>query len=158
MAEGIEIREASVADVAFIAGANAAMALETERKSLDRATLMSGVAAVFARPERGFYLIAQREGRPAGCLMVTREWSDWRNGEWWWLQSVYVVPEDRRTGVFRALYRAIEKRARSGQDVVGLRLYVELENSAAQATYAQLGMQRAQYGMYVRTFQDDRGA
>ncbi|HEY0178627.1 MAG TPA: GNAT family N-acetyltransferase [Dokdonella sp.] len=145
----ITVRDATPADLAFLADSNAAMALETEAKTLDRATLERGVAAVFARPERGFYLIAERAGRAVGCLMVTYEWSDWRCGTWWWLQSVYVVADARRSGAFRRLFHEIERRARSGaDDVIGLRLYVEKSNLLAQATYAELGMTPTAYDVF----------
>lgn len=146
------VRDAANTDIAFLADSNAAMALETECKVLDRDTLQRGVRAVFAQPQRGFYLIAQRGPQAVGCLLVTREWSDWRNGDWWWLQSVYVVPEARRSGVFRALYCEVEHRARDASDVVGLRLYVEQDNARAQATYATLGMSPACYRLYERGF------
>jgi len=145
MAAALVIRDAAVSDIAFIAAANAAMALETEHKTLDAATLARGVAAVFEQPARGFYLIAERDGRALGCLMVTREWSDWRDGDWWWLQSVYVVPDARRHGVFRALYADVERRARIAVGVVGLRLYVEKQNRSARATYESLGMTETYY-------------
>lgn len=146
------VRDATDADIAFLADANAAMALETERKILDRGVLQSGVRGVFMQPGRGFYLIAQRGPLAVGCLLVTREWSDWRNGDWWWLQSVYVAPEVRRGGVFRALYSEVERRARAASEVVGLRLYVEQDNARAQATYATLGMSPACYRLYERGF------
>jgi GNAT superfamily N-acetyltransferase len=126
---------------------NAAMAIETENKTLDPAVLGAGVQAVLDEPERGFYLIAEREGEAVGSLLVTYEWSDWRNGDFFWIQSVYVSPDARRTGVFRALYAAVEQRARDA-GAVGLRLYVEHENSRAQQTYEGLGMQRCHYHMY----------
>jgi GNAT superfamily N-acetyltransferase len=145
MAADLLIRDADAGDIAFIAGANAAMALETEHKTLDPATLARGVAAVFEQPARGFYLIAEQGGRAVGCLMITREWSDWRDGDWWWLQSVYVAPEARRHGVFRALYAEVERRARVAVGVVGLRLYVEKQNRSALAAYASLGMVETYY-------------
>ena len=146
------VRDATRADIAFLVDSNAAMALETERKILDREVLDRGVAAVFAQPHRGFYLVGQRGTQSVGCLLITREWSDWRNGDWWWLQSVYVVPEARRSGVFRALHAEVERRARTAADVVGLRLYVERDNARAQATYATLGMTPACYRLYERGF------
>ncbi len=123
------------------------MAIETENKTLDPAVLGAGVQAVLDEPERGFYLIAEREGEAVGSLLVTYEWSDWRNGDFFWIQSVYVSPDARRTGVFRALYAAVEQRARDA-GAVGLRLYVEHENTRAQQTYEGLGMQRCHYHMY----------
>ena len=139
------VRDATRVDIAFLAESNAAMALETERKTLDRVVLELGIAAIFERPQRGFYLIAERASLPVGCLLITYEWSDWRNGDWWWLQSVYVLPAARRSGVFRALHAAVEGRARAAVAVVGIRLYVEQRNRAAQATYAMLGLHETPY-------------
>jgi GNAT superfamily N-acetyltransferase len=89
--------------------------------------------------------------------MVTFEWSDWRNGDWWWLQSVYVVPEHRRHGVFRALYADVERRAIERADVVGIRLYVERDNARAQRTYASLGMHEDHYRMYAKPLRKPNG-
>lgn len=143
------IRAATPADAPELLAWNAAMAWETEHKRLDPARLERGIAAVFERPQRGFYLVAERAGDAVGSLLVTYEWSDWRCGDFWWIQSVYVVPAARRGGVFRALYAEVERRA-AAAGAVGLRLYVETENQAAQATYAGLGMQRCHYLMYER--------
>src|SRR4051812_16330293 len=129
------------------------MAMETERKTLDRRVLQNGVESVFADARRGFYLIAER-GVQVGCLLVTLEWSDWRNGDWWWIQSVYVTAPARRSGVFRALYAEVERRARASPGVVGLRLYVEQENEPALATYASLGMEDAGYRLLQSGFLD----
>ncbi|RYD15868.1 MAG: GNAT family N-acetyltransferase [Lysobacteraceae bacterium] len=148
----VQVRDATREDIAFLVECNAAMARETERRDLDRALLAAGVAALFDAPARGFYLVATRGQAALGCLMVTREWSDWRNGDWWWLQSVHVRPDARRTGVFRALHAEVERRARAAQRVVGLRLYVERDNARAQATYAALGMHEAVYRVYERGF------
>ena len=153
------IRDASPIDVASIVTWNAAMAWETEQKTLDPATLERGVAAVFAQPGRGFYLVAERDGVAVGSLLVTYEWSDWRCGDFWWIQSVYVTPEARRSGVFRGLYAAVQERAQRAR-AVGLRLYVETENRRAQDTYADLGMTRCHYWMYetpLSTSQGDNG-
>ena len=143
----LDIRSATAADVPDLVRWNAAMARETEAKSLDHDVLTAGVVAVLAEPRRGFYLVAERAGVAVGGLMVTFEWSDWRNGDFWWIQSVYVVPAARRRGVFRALHAAVEERAREA-GAVGLRLYVETENARAQATYEGLGMERCHYFMY----------
>jgi GNAT superfamily N-acetyltransferase len=105
---------------------------------------------VLADPQRGFYLVAEQAANAVGCLLVTREWSDWRNGDWWWLQSVYVTPAARRTGVFRALHAEVARRARTTEGVVGLRLYVERDNHAAQATYAALGLVETHYRLLER--------
>ena len=150
IAGGIAIRDAHCRDIAFLVDCNAAMALETEQRSLDPEVLAQGVAAVFEHPERGFYLIAERAGAAVGCLLITPEWSDWRNGDWWWLQSVYVLPAARRGGVFRALYAEVERHALGAAHVVGLRLYVEQDNARAQATYAALGMHVSAYRLFER--------
>lgn len=147
----ITIRAAIRSDLSHVAQWNAAMAWETEHKTLDAAVLERGIAAVFDEPRRGFYLIAERDGTPVGCLLVTYEWSDWRAGDFWWVQSVYVVAEARREGVFRSLYEDVEVRAKQA-GAVGLRLYVETENERAQRTYAGLGMSRCHYFMYEAEF------
>jgi GNAT superfamily N-acetyltransferase len=147
----LQIRAAEPADLASLVQWNAAMAWETEQKRLDPAILARGVAGVFEQPQRGFYLVAERDGTAVASLLVTREWSDWRNGDFWWIQSVYVIPAARRGGVFRALYAEVERLA-AAAGAVGLRLYVETENERAQATYAQLGMQRCPYWMYETDF------
>jgi GNAT superfamily N-acetyltransferase len=150
MSTATTIRDARDSDLSFLVQANAAMALETENKQLDPATLERGVAAVMASSSRGFYLVAEQAAGAVGCLLVTREWSDWRNGDWWWLQSVYVVAHARRGGVFRALHAEVERRASASDDVIGLRLYVERDNVRAQATYAGIGMHETAYRLYER--------
>jgi GNAT superfamily N-acetyltransferase len=149
----ITIRNAEPRDIPFLVDGNAAMALETERKVLDRDVLTRGTRAVFEDVRRGFYLIAEREGERVGCLLITFEWSDWRNGDWWWIQSVYVMPAARRQGVFRALYAEVLRRASAAPAVIGLRLYVECENRRAQQTYQSLGMEPESYEMYRRGFE-----
>ncbi|RDS79752.1 GNAT family N-acetyltransferase [Dyella monticola] len=141
------IRAAERSDITAVAEWNAAMAWETEHKRLDPDLLRRGVAAVFDEPRRGFYLVAERDGQPVGCLLVTYEWSDWRNGDFWWIQSVYVAPDARRGGVFRTMYGDVASRAKQA-GAVGLRLYVETENSRAQRTYRELGMEECRYLMY----------
>lgn len=150
MPDAPTVRDATFADLPFLVDCNLAMALETEQRALERDVLERGVGAVLDRAERGFYLIAERGGGPLGCLLVTREWSDWRNGEWWWLQSVYVTAPARRSGVFRALHAEVARRAAQAADVIGLRLYVERDNARAQATYASIGMQQTVYRLYER--------
>jgi GNAT superfamily N-acetyltransferase len=152
MTSGFLIRDATTTDIPFLVASNAAMAHETEGKALDLSTLERGVTAVFDDPARGYYLVAERAGSPVACLMITFEWSDWRDGSWWWIQSVYVVPEARREGAFRALYAEVEQRAREVRDVIGLRLYVEKHNAHAQATYLTLGMDMASYDLLERSF------
>ncbi|HET6631441.1 MAG TPA: GNAT family N-acetyltransferase [Rhodanobacteraceae bacterium] len=147
----LSIRAASRADTGFLADCNAAMARETEAKALPRERLEAGVAGVFDEPRRGFYRIAERDGEAVGSLLVTFEWSDWRNADFWWIQSVYVVPAARRTGIFRALYADVEAAAREA-GAAGLRLYVERDNTSAQAVYDALGMHECAYRMYERNF------
>ncbi len=143
----VTVRDARGDDIETIVAFNVALALETESKHLDRATLRAGVEAVLRDSSKGFYLVAQTSAAVVGQLMITTEWSDWRNADWWWLQSVYVEPAARRDGVFRALWTEVVARSKSA-GVRGLRLYVENENSRAQETYAALGMRRARYAMY----------
>jgi GNAT superfamily N-acetyltransferase len=141
------IRAAALTDLPELLAWNVAMAWETERKRLDPAVLERGIRGVFEQPRRGFYLVAEREGTAVGSLLVTYEWSDWRCGDFWWIQSVYVTPVARRGGVFRALYADVAQRA-AAAGAAGLRLYVETGNQHAQATYEGLGMQRCHYWMY----------
>jgi GNAT superfamily N-acetyltransferase len=155
----LRIREAHARDADLLAQWALAMAWETEHKRLDAATVRAGVGHGLADPAKARYFIAMREvavaGRetiaePVGTLMLTREWSDWRCGDWWWIQSVYVPEAHRRQGVFAALYHHVERLAREADGVIGLRLYVERGNEAAQRTYAALGMTDAGYRIYER--------
>lgn len=154
MPKGIEIRVALPEDASRLVEFNKRMARETEGKDLAHAILRSGVDAILADPSRGFYLVAELDGQLVGCLMVTTEWSDWRNGVFWWIQSVYVAPEFRRRGVFRALYEATRERARHAEGVCGFRLYVERRNVQAQATYTRLGLTETNYRMFETLFND----
>jgi GNAT superfamily N-acetyltransferase len=151
MSESLNIRPATIEDAETIAEFNARMARETEGLALDRATLAAGVRAVFEKQTGARYFVAEAAGRIVGQLMLTDEWSDWRNGAIWWIQSVYVDADMRGQGVFRSLYRHVEALARE-QGAVGLRLYVERENAAAQRTYARLGMSMTHYGLMERMF------
>ena len=144
----IEVRNATLADAERIAEYNRLLALESEDKVLDMATLTAGVKRGLARPELCRYFVATADGRPVATTMVTYELTDWRNGVLWWLQSVYVEPEFRRHGVFRAIYRFIEAEARRHGEVRGLRLYVHRENERAIRTYESLGMEKAEYEFY----------
>ena len=146
--DDITVRAARRDEAHRLADWAGAMAWETEHKRLDPDTVLRGVQRVFDEPGRGRYLVAERAGEAAGTLMLTYEWSDWRCADWWWIQSVYVVPAHRRRGVYAALYRHVRGEAASRRDVCGLRLYVEKENGVAQRTYATLGMQDAGYFMY----------
>lgn len=154
MQGSLRVRGAVAGDADLLAQWALAMAWETEHRRLDAETVLAGVTAGIADPAKARYFVAMREvpvaGReliaePVGMLMLTTEWSDWRCGHWWWIQSVYVPPQHRRGGVFRALYAHVEQLARGAGDVVGLRLYVEANNAVAQRTYAALGMADAGY-------------
>jgi len=151
------IRPAERNDLDWLVRCNAAMALETEDKRLDAETLHAGIDVGLADAGKARYFIAMQDatlagaetiGVPVGTLMLTTEWSDWRNGHWWWIQSVYVMPDHRRQGAFAALYSHIEKLARGTDGVIGLRLYVERENENAMATYSALGMRDAGYRLF----------
>jgi ribosomal protein S18 acetylase RimI-like enzyme len=141
----MRIRLARPGDARAIAAFNAAMALETEGKRLFAEVIGAGVRALLRRPKAGFYLLAETKAEIAGVLMITTEWSDWRNGAFWWIQSVYVRPEFRRQGVYRRLYRHVQGLAKKDRRVCGFRLYVERENRRAQATYRALGMEKTRY-------------
>jgi GNAT superfamily N-acetyltransferase len=144
----IRIRTATRDDRDALVRFNAAMARETEGKALSVETLQRGVDAVFADANKGFYLIADSGDRPAGALLVTTEWSDWRNAYFWWIQSVYVLPEYRRQGIYTQLHRHVETMAASRPDVCGIRLYVDRDNARAKTTYERLGMKPARYDFY----------
>lgn len=131
---------------------NVAMALETEAKTLDPQTVAAGVRGLFARPQAGFYVVAELDGEVVAALLVTSEWSDWRAGFFWWIQSVYVRPESRRRGIFRGLFEAVCEQAAGEADVCGVRLYVESDNQSALHTYRALGMRETSYRVYELTF------
>lgn len=147
----MKIRAANPEDIDTLTEFNLAMALETEDRALDRKRLRKGVEGAIADPRRGFYRIAQVDAEAVGALLVTFEWSDWRNAEWWWIQSVYVKPAQRGRGVFSALFDAVETEARSA-GACGLRLYVERDNLRAQRTYRRLRMDESHYLMYESPF------
>ncbi len=155
----LRVRDATLADAKTIADFNIAMALETEDKVLDADIIIKGIKHIFSTPDDGFYLVAEcdddsdndsddnsdNNNAITGCLLVTREWSDWRNGVFWWIQSVYVHPDFRRRGVFGTLYKAVNSRALAADNVCGIRLYVERGNIRAQQTYTSLGMADSNY-------------
>lgn len=141
----IEVRPARSADLAVIVDYNMRLASETETKTLDHETLARGVAAVLEEPARGRYFVAERDGAVVGQLLITYEWSDWRNGTFWWLQSVYVAAAERRRGVFSALYSEVLDAARRDGGVCGLRLYVEQANRNAERTYRARGFDSTPY-------------
>ena len=148
MTDGLQVRRGRQHDASTIAAFQRAMARETEDRDLPADVIEAGVRGLFERPVAGFYVVAERADEIAGSLMVTPEWSDWRNGWFWWVQSVFVRPEHRRSGVYRALYEYVRKEAASTVDVVGLRLYVERENEDARRVYSTLGMTETSYRLY----------
>jgi len=144
----IHIRHAEPADVLSIVEFNQRMAEETEGKRLSTEILTAGVNAVFADSQRGFYVVAENEMKEVvGCLMITFEWSDWRDGWFWWIQSVYVRQDSRGQGVYPKLYDWV-KVAAGERGVKGIRLYVEKENALAQRVYEKVGMTETVYKMY----------
>ena len=143
------IRRAKLDDLPVIADYNMRLASETESIRLDRATLTCGVHAALTDESKALYFVAEVEGRVIGTLMITYEWSDWRNGQIWWLQSVYVLPEWRQRRVFGALYQHVYQLAQTN-NVKGLRVYVEHNNTVAQKTYEQMGITRSDYLMFER--------
>jgi len=154
--EGVVIRPARQDDVDTIVLFNAAMALETENRRLDLATLRQGIHAFLESDGYGFYILAEspedKSSKPVGQLMITYEWSDWRNGAFWWIQSVYVVPDRRGLGVFRAMYNHIFAKAKADSRVCGIRLYVERENRRAQTVYQRVGLFPSVYTVYEKDF------
>lgn len=141
----MQIRPARITDQDVIVEFNFRLAEETEGKLLDRDLLERGVAAMLADPAKGRYFLAEDQGQVLGQLGITREWSDWRNGDFWWVQSVYVRADARRRGIFSALFQHVEAEARNEKEVIGIRLYVDEHNQIGQATYVKLGFTRTEY-------------
>jgi GNAT superfamily N-acetyltransferase len=152
MPDDVRIRLAVDEDAEAIAGFNVAMALETEGKELSPEVVGGGVRGLFENPKYGFYVVAERAGEVVGALMITYEWSDWRCGVFWWIQSVYIRPDSRRKGVFTMLYEFLRAKARQDGRVCGLRLYLERSNETAEATYRNLGMTRSSYHIFEEEF------
>jgi GNAT superfamily N-acetyltransferase len=144
----ISIRRGKLTDLESIAEAQMAMAMESEGFKLDGQRLRDGIRGVFERPERGTYWLAESAGKVVGMLLVVSEWSDWRNREIWWIHSVYTWPAFRGKGVYKSLYSALKKEVESRDDLGGLRLYVEQENTGAQEVYRKCGMKSDHYFMY----------
>jgi GNAT superfamily N-acetyltransferase len=142
------VRPAVDDDAPIIARFQIEMARETEGICLDEATVAAGVRAVFADQGKGRYFVAEIDGEVVGCLLVTYEWSDWRNGTVLWVQSLYVPPEHRRGGVFRALYGHLRGLVEADDSLRGIRLYVNSGNAAAQRAYEAMGMDGEHYRLY----------
>ncbi len=143
----MRIRIARRRDAPALTTFNSAMALETEAKVLFPAVIGAGVRRLLARPASGFYVVAEDQRQVIGALLITREWSDWRNGDFWWVQSVYVLPEHRGRGVYRRLYRHVQRLAARRRSVVGFRLYVDHDNTRARRVYRSLGMKETRYAV-----------
>ena len=144
----LKIREAALSDAPVIAGFNLLLAEESEGLRLNAAVAQAGVTAMLKDPAKGIYYVAEAEGAVVAQVMITYEWSDWRNGNNWWIQSVYVKPEFRRAGVFRALFNHLRSLAQARKDVRSLRLYVHNENKHAHDSYVRLGMTLTQYEVF----------
>jgi len=148
----LQLREAQPSDLDFIVAGNRRMARETEGVDLDPRLVGPGTRAVLADPALGRYYIAEANGLQVGQLMLTYEWSDWRNGIFWWVQSVYVEPDHRGRGVFSALFRHVTRLARADQGVCGIRLYVDRGNQRARAVYTRLGLHSTNYDVMETVF------
>ena len=146
------IRKGRIKDIDVIARYNIAMALETENKVLDNETITNGVSSIIRDKSKGQYWVMEIDSFLVGQLMVTYEWSDWRNGMMWWIQSVYVLPEYRRQGGFRKLYEEARRRAKEDESVCGCRLYVETENQSAQQVYLKHGFVETGYLLFEDVF------
>jgi GNAT superfamily N-acetyltransferase len=146
----LSIRQATAEDTAVVAEFNRLLALESEGIHLDQATLNVGVRACLEDPIKGRYFLAEEAGLVIGQLCLTFEFSDWRNGWMWWIQSVYVRPEARRRGVFSALFAHVEGLARNDPEVIGLRLYMERDNETARQTYLRHGMRPTGYVLFEK--------
>ena len=143
----ISIRQATLKDAPIIIDFQQKMAWETENMHLPPETVTKGVNGVFEEPSRGEYFVAESDGKVVASLLITHEWSDWRNSDVWWFQSVYVIPEYRRQGIFRKMYIHIRSLVEE-QGIAGLRLYVETKNKRAQKTYEAMGMSSEHYVFY----------
>lgn len=148
MNEPIEIRPARPEDAGAIVDFQLLMARETEGLELDLPTVIRGVRAVFDDPSKGEYWVAEAGGRVVSSLMTTYEWSDWRDGTVLWVQSVYVLPELRGSGVYRRMYEHLKERVQASPRLMGIRLYVDRRNTAAQRVYERVGMSREHYEMF----------
>ncbi|ACA85159.1 GNAT family N-acetyltransferase [Shewanella woodyi] len=144
----MHIRKGQKSDLNALIQFNLAMAKETEDLALDESVLTQGVNTLLSNPEKGFYLVAEVDGEIAGSLMVTFEWSDWRAKDYYWIQSVYIRPQNRRQGIYAKLYHEVKQIAEQNGGAASFRLYVEQDNAKAQSTYSALGMEKSYYQMY----------
>ncbi|HYG04417.1 MAG TPA: GNAT family N-acetyltransferase [Chryseosolibacter sp.] len=148
----ITIRKATVEDISTLVDFQVRLALETENLQLDVKILTKGIQSLLSDPSKGFYNIAVDNNHIVGCHMITYEWSDWRNGMIWWLQSVYVVDAYRKKGVFKLMFEHISQQAKNS-GIAGLRLYVDKTNTRAQKVYESMGMNGEHYSVYELMFQ-----
>lgn len=152
----LTVRLARLDDLDRLTEFSVAMAQETESRVLDRIRLQQGIRAVLEQPKHGVFMVAEIPHGPAtlvvGQLLITYEWSDWRNAQFWWIQSVYVDPAWRRQGVYHRLHRAVVEEAHQRHDVCGVRLYVETQNTVAQIVYQRVGLRPAGYQVFEEDF------
>lgn len=144
----VSIRKSQPADIPTIVDFQKRLALESENVQLDGTLVTRGIQAMFDDPSKGIYFVAEVDGELAGCHSITYEWSDWRNGMVWWLQSVYVVDKHRKNGVFKAMFENLKKLINNDPTLVGLRLYVDKTNARAQKVYAAMGMNGDHYSVF----------
>lgn len=144
----MRFRDAKLSDAASIVDFQIAMAAETEDFALDRDICTKGVKAVFADASLGRYFVGESSGQLVASLMITLEWSDWRNGVVWWIQSVYVIPEFRRRGIYAGLYNHVKQIAERDKNIRGIRLYVDKRNTSAQEVYRRMGMNGEHYQVF----------
>ncbi len=144
----ITIRKATIADIPFLVAFQQKLAQETENVTLDNVILHKGMQAMFDDPSKGFYNVVEDNGVVIGCHMITYEWSDWRNGLVWWLQSVYVIESYRKQGIFKLMYENIVRIIQNDSSLIGLRLYVDKTNARAMKVYESMGMNGEHYTVY----------
>ena len=154
MSDELLIRIAEDRDIETLAKFNIALAWETERKKLEPAVVIRGLKTLFKNPQYGFYTVAEVAGQIVGCTLITYEWSDWRCGLFWWVQSVYIDSEFRRQGVFTRIYEFLKEKASREPNVCGFRLYVEHSNLTGQGTYAAVGMKETPYKFFEDSFEE----
>ncbi len=146
------IRLGEIEDLETLVEYNLLLALETEGLKLDKEKVAKGVKRCLIDHNKGVYYVYEKDNKVVGQLMHTREWSDWRNGEFWWIMSVYVHKNYRNKGIFKSLYEHLKKIAKKNNEVCGLRLYVEFDNKKAQKTYKKLGMEKSHYYIFQKEF------
>ena len=150
----MKITQPSIKDINSLVDFNIKMAKETENKILNKKIVTKGVSEVLTDTTLGYYVIAKNKNTILGSLMITYEWSDWRNGMFWWIQSVYVEKEYRKQGVYKKMYSYIKDKALKDNSCTGIRLYVEQENKIAQSVYKKLEMKETNYKLFEIDFQD----